>query len=258
MQLRKSEQMGITTPYFRICRPFVDGSYLRNTNDTYIRDRRYTEETDRVDSIRGYYQLEKQLLRICDFVEPADPNVNCYSHELYALLLRASTEFESNARAILSANGYKKSGNWNVADYYKINAAARLAEYTVTLPIWTGSYRRIQPFSSWASGPSLAWYQDYNGVKHNRASAFPRASLGNVVTAVAAVFTIVFAQFNILAFDPYRIVDMFSENNGVLSHDSCLLHIELPTSWPSVESYDFDWNSLAGVRAPFQQYLFRL
>ena len=182
--------------------------------------------------------------------------MKCYSHQLYALLLRASTEFESNARAILSANGYKKSGNWNVNDYHKINAAMRLAEYTVTLPIWTGSHRRIQPFSPWASSPSLAWYQSYNTVKHNRASAFPSASLGNAVTAVAAVFAIVFAQFHILAFDPHHTVDMYSENNGALSHDSCLLHIEPPTSWPLVQSYDFDWDSLAGVQAPFQQYPF--
>ncbi len=248
--------MGIATPYFRICRSFTDGSYLRSIDDTYIRDPRYAKEADRVDSIRGYHQLEKDLLRICDFVEPADLNVNCYSHQLYALLLRASTEFESNARAILSANGYRKSGNWNVSDYYKINAATRLAEYTVTLPIWTGSHRRIQPFSQWTSSPPLAWYQSYNTVKHNRASSFSSASLGNAVTAVAAVFAIVFAQFNILAFDPHHIGDMHLEDKGVLSHGSCLLHLEPPSSWPSVESYDFDWDSSTGVQAPFQQYPF--
>lgn len=249
--------MGIAAPYFRICRPFVGGDYFRSTiYDSYFLDRRYAAETDRVDSIRGYHQLEKNLLRICDFIEPADPNVDCYSHEIYALLLRASTEFESNARAILSANVYKKPGNWNVSDYYKINAATRLAEYAVTLPIWTGRFRRIQPFSSWASGPSLAWYQDYNEVKHNRASAFKSASLGNAVTAVAAVFAIVFAQFNVLAFDPHHIVGMYSQDNGLLSHDSCLLHAELPTSWSSSESYDFDWDSLGAVSEPLQQYRF--
>jgi hypothetical protein len=115
--------MGITAPYFRICRPFIDGSYLGSINDTYIRDPRYA--TDRVDLIRGYHLLEKELLRICDFVGPADANVSCYSHQLFALLLRASSEFEANARAILTANGYRKSGNWNVADYYRINAAMR-------------------------------------------------------------------------------------------------------------------------------------
>lgn len=246
--------MGITKPYVRICRPFTDGSYLRNINDTYIRDQRYA--TDSTDLIRGYHQLEKELLRICDFVEPADANVGCYSHQLYALLLRASTEFEANAKAILTANGYSSSRNWNVNDYHKINAATRLSEYTVTLPMWTGSHRRMQPFSQWASGSTLAWYRDSNAVKHNRASAFPSASLGNAVTAVTAVFAIVFAQFHIFAFDPHHVVDHLSKINGVLSHDSCLLHVELPTSWTSEEHYDFAWKSLAGTREPFLQYPF--
>jgi hypothetical protein len=67
--------MGVTTPYFRIRRPFTDGSYLISINDTNIRDPRYA--TDRVDLIRGYHLLEKELLRICDFVEPADANMSC-------------------------------------------------------------------------------------------------------------------------------------------------------------------------------------
>lgn len=246
--------LGLKTPYFRICRPFTDGHYIRSIDNTYIRDPRYA--SDSVDLIRGYHQLEKALLRICDFVEPTDTNINCYSHELYALLLRASTEFEANAKAILIANGYSKSGNWNVTDYHKINAATRLAEYAVTFPIWTGSHQRIQPFLDWASGPSLTWYQSYNTVKHNRAFAFSSASLGNVVTAVAAVFAIVFAQFHILAFDPNHTVEWNSEYNGVLSHDSCLLHIELPTVWQPTEYYDFDWHLLAGTQMPFQQYPF--
>jgi len=54
--------MGITAPYFRICRPFIDGSYLGSINDTYIRDPRYA--TDRVDLIRGYHLLEKELAAV--------------------------------------------------------------------------------------------------------------------------------------------------------------------------------------------------
>jgi len=198
--------LGITTPYFRICRPFISGSYIESTNNSYICDTRYANNS--VDLIRGYHQLEKELLRICDFIEPADANINCYSYQLYALLLRASTEFEANAKAILIANGYKNSRNLNIKDYHKLNAATRLAEYTVTFPIWDGIHRKIQPFSEWVSGESLTWYQGYNTVKHNRASKFSLASLGNVFKAVAAVYAIVFAQFQILTFNPHHIVEV--------------------------------------------------
>jgi hypothetical protein len=246
--------LAITKPYFRICRPLVNGYYIQSVDNTYIRDARYAN--DSVDLIRGYHQLEKELLRICDFIEPADANIDCYSHQLYALLLRASTEFEANARAILTANGYSRPGNWNVTDYYKLNAATRLAEYSVTLPIWAGSHRKVQPFAEWSSGPSLTWYQNYNRVKHNRASAFLSASLGNAVTAVAAVFAIVFAQFHVLSFDPHHVVSSLSDDNGILSHDLCLLHVELPGTWAPNECYDFDWRSLVAAPMPFQQYSF--
>src|SRR5205807_1565589 len=95
-----------------------------------------------------------QLLRIFDYVEPADSNRNCFSHELYALLLRACTEFEANAKGILDANGYARTGNLNVRDYYLLNAATKLSEYIVSLPIWAGVDRTIKPFAEWSVGDS--------------------------------------------------------------------------------------------------------
>ena len=173
------------------------------------------------------------------------------------MLVLASTEFEANAKSILTINGYSEAGNWNISDYYKLNSVMRLSEYIITIPIWDGNYRTIQPFAQWKSSHSLAWYQDYNKVKHNRASAFSSASFGNAVTAVAAVFTIVFAQFYILAFDPHHTVEFYSSSDNILSHNSCLLYVELPTSWTLAEQYDFDWQTLLVTDPlPFQKYPF--
>ena len=246
--------MGIPNPYFRICRPFVDMEYLRTIDSTYLLDSRYA--SDRVDLIRGYHLLEKELLRIFDYVEPADSNRSCFSHELYSLLLRACTEFEANAKGILTANGYARTGNWNVRDYYLLNAASKLSEYTVSVAIWAGVDKTFNPFAEWSAGQSLSWYQDYNTVKHNRAADFPAASLENVVTGVAAAFVIVFSQFNIFAFDPHHIVDSHSSEDDVLSHDSSILHVTLPSAWTVNERYDFDWTTLQRENAPFRQYAF--
>ena len=62
----------------------------------YVLDPRYARNA--IDLIRGYHLLERELFRLFDFVEPADANLQCYSHQLYAILLRASTEFEANAK----------------------------------------------------------------------------------------------------------------------------------------------------------------
>lgn len=248
--------MAIHKPYRRICRPFINGYYITDFKTTYFVDPRNARDSS--DLIRGYHLLEKELYQIFEYVEPTDANLKCYSHQIYALLLRASTEFEANARAILNANGYPARGNWNITDYYKVNAATRLSEYSVTIPIWKGASKTLQPLKDWASGHSLTWYQNYNLAKHDRAANFVHASIENAIHAVGSVFCILFSQFHIFAFDPYHPIEMFSigDDDKLWSHDACLLAIEPPSSWQPHEKYDFDWSILRCDADPFQNYVF--
>ena len=96
--------MSIAKPYYRIWRPFPNDDLFEND---YALDPR--NAADAIDLIRGYHLLEEELFRLFDFIEPADANLSAYSHQLYALLLRASTEFEANAKGILRANGYARA-----------------------------------------------------------------------------------------------------------------------------------------------------
>lgn len=247
--------MTIKRPYFRICRPDNWGNYDLPNEAYYPLDLRYA--SDRTNFVRAYHLLEQDLIRIFEYVEPADENLGTYSHQLYALLLRACTEFESNARAILQANGYSRAGNWTVTDYCKINAATRLSEYTLTLPMWNGAAKTVRPFEDWADGMQpLAWYQAYNAVKHNRSGNFPSASLDNVVKAVAAVFATLFAQFHVYAFDPHRAVNSFSMDEKTYSHDKCIWAVEPPSQWPHNECYDIEWALLKDTPNPFDPFPF--
>lgn len=241
--------MTIAQPYYRIWRPFQNNDFFQND---YVLDTRYAR--DAIDFIRGYHLLERDLFRLFDFVEPADANLSCYSHQLYELLLRASTEFEANAKAILQANGYTR-GHLNVNDYYKLQPATRLAEYAITIPIWRGN-RVFHPFDEWGTRASLSWYQAYNRVKHNRSEHFESASLENAVKAITAVFAIVFAQFGIATFDPYHEVGSFQWDGTLLSHSACLLSLEPSGTWIPAEHYDFDWETLKLTASPFQRYVF--
>jgi hypothetical protein len=227
---------------------------VHNTERTYLRDPRFA--SDATDYVRAYRLLENHLLSTFDYVEPSDDNLRTYSHQLYQLLLRACTEFEANAKAILRANGYSKGGNLNITDYFKVERACHLSEYVIKIPVWKGKNNLIQPFKQWQSAHFLTWYQDYNHVKHDRSANFPLANLDNVLNAVSAVLIILFAQFNILVFDPYHVVDMYSEENGWFSHKGCFLHIELPKDWTEAERYDFDWEQLKSQVDPFQSYSF--
>jgi hypothetical protein len=65
----------------------------------------------------------------------------------------------------------------------------RLAEVDVGIQQWRPRPRYVTPFAAWASGgPSPAWYDAYNAVKHSRRVRFADASLLNAVTAAAGVF----------------------------------------------------------------------
>lgn len=247
--------MAIHKPYRRISRPFVNGHYITNSETNYPIDKRYAADSNNL--IRGYHLLEKELYKIFDFVEPTDANLKCYSHQIYALLLRASTEFEANARAILTSNGYVKPENLNITDYFKVNGALRLSEYSITIPIWNGINKTFKPLEEWSSGHKLTWYQNYNAIKHNRSENFANASIENAIKAVGSVFCILFAQFNILSFDPNHPIEMFSigEGDNFWSHDACFLAVE-PPKWHFDEKYDFEWSILRHEADPFQDYSF--
>jgi hypothetical protein len=94
--------MGIQRPYYRIVRPFLgDASCLDSVygydyrwDDDFPADPRYAN--DRLELWRAYMLLEKDLLRLFEYVEPTDNNIQTYSHRTYELFLRAATEFETN------------------------------------------------------------------------------------------------------------------------------------------------------------------
>ena len=197
-------------------------------------------------------------MKLFSFIEPADANLSTYSHRLYELLLRASTEFEANARAVLTANGYLKKGRWNIFDYAKLEPACRLSAFATALPVWRGSASVRRPFSVWAKNlsVSLPWYTDYNSVKHDRPMEFEKATLGNVIDAVSGVFIILFAQFHTVVCNPYGNLIFYSTTpSGGLTHPNSFFQINLP-SWEPDNSYDFEWKKLRATTDPIAKYPF--
>lgn len=253
--------MKLTQPYKRIIRPFsLQDDYVHGYSDqrTYIADDRYAN--DRFEIIRAYHILEKDMISLFEYIEPTDANLSTYSYRTYELFLRASTEFELNAKKILMANGYSKTGNWNVTDYYKINAATRLSEYRLFINIWGNGKKEINPFIEWSSTHSLIWYQDYNSVKHNRHEQFAKASLGNLLKAVSAVFSVIFAQFHMFLFTQYQPTMSYhsDDESFELSSENTLFSIVLPMTWTNEEMYDFQWETLRQNSNPFRNFPFEI
>jgi len=250
----------IDKPYRRIIRPFErlkDGSCAykqAGVDDNYYMDSDYAP--NRVELVRAYSIIERDLVRLFEYIEPADKNRETYSHRLYELLLRASTEFEANCKGILGANDYNCPRDFNICDYHKTNEASRLSEYEVRVSVWRGAPKVFRPLDKWSVGRSLVWYQAYNCVKHDRSRSFQKANLENVLSAVAGVLVVLFSQFYVLCFRAHAHVGLYHLGDGWFSHEDSIFAIKPPTTWTETDFYRFDWSVLQGQRDRFAAYPF--
>lgn len=232
--------------------------YFEWGDPNYIEDERYC--IDMMESIRAYNIIEKDLIDILDYIEPSVDNFNTYSHRVYELLLRVCTEFESNAKKILLENWYIKKGELNIEDYYKINNATKLSEYTFYLNTSSTKTRlTLSPFSEWTTNHSLKWYKNYNLVKHNRYSEFRNANLGNLLNATSWLFWILFSQFYTFSFSRNLPLISWYQNNRSTKEEGSASHlfsVVMPQSWKEEEMYWFDWTLIKGSENPTENFQF--
>ncbi|UPK05922.1 hypothetical protein [Bradyrhizobium sp. 170] len=138
------------------------------------------------------HALIQQLEQICRVVQQMEANFKAYGHEMRNVLILACTELESQWKAILGAH---KAPAENTTHYVKLCSAMKLAEYAVEFPYYPWMTER-RPFVGWRHGTKdLPWYGAYNGVKHNRDSNFPQASLDAAFDALTAFFIMLCAQY---------------------------------------------------------------
>lgn len=256
--------MGIDKPFFRVAR-------IENREDThegYMLDARYAN--DRVSLCQAYKLIVNDLEKLFEYVEPCNSNLSVFSHRIYELLLRASTEFENNCKQILLANGYPVNPqHMHITDYYYLEQVYKLSEYEVLFDTWTpsetclDSYIKLKPFEQFNNEkPKLQWYEAYNQVKHNRNKEFfKEASLNNMINAVAALFVILFCQFGINIFTNKRKKDS-EEDAGFIHTEGSIFGIKVP-KWPDKDKYSLNKNIVITkaewetIPDPFRKFIFK-
>ncbi|BAL07787.1 MULTISPECIES: hypothetical protein [Bradyrhizobium] len=246
--------MAITKPYKRTVRQLADGSYQNSGNGQYIRHAEHAQSPQHY--LRAFQIVQKDLIELFDYIEPADANLLCYSHRILELHARCCFEIEANCAAILRENGYARSGDWTMRDYRKINASHRMSSYEVKLPAWSGNQDTFKPFQNWSGHEQLPWYQAYNRVKHSRHAHFTDANLGNLVEAACALAAIFSAQFINEDGLPDHLVAESSRSDGFDFASGHYFLIKFPNDWPMEERYDFDWQTLKTEPEPFQAYTY--
>lgn len=234
-------------PYYRIFRPGV-------SPETYIDEPQ--NASNRLQLSRSYLLLEEELKTIFNYIEPCDENLETYSMQLYALLLRACTEVELNCKLILQANHQPPNRrHYTMYDYKKIEQSSKLSKYIVKLR-WRKSQgdtidytpSEFHPFEEFGMNDahSPSWYQAYNAVKHNREQKFENANLCNCLNAIAGVLVLLYSQFGPMC------IETFGSNLPWINWDNLYLDpidanilFELVppdlSEWPEEEQYGFNW-----------------
>ncbi len=243
--------MGLSKPYRRTCRQFVDGTYANGGQSAYINDGEYAVNPGKY--TRPFFIIQKDLQNLFDFIEPSDINSICYSYRIHELFLRTCIEIEANCKAILRENGYLRKGNWNICDYKKIEFSHKLSSYEVEVPDWEGLKNIRRPNLAWEGSNqdsdkcALPWYRAYNSVKHDRQEDFHQANLDNLIDAVCALMAILAAQFYTVDFQSsisYRVVA--GPDDGFETAIGKYFRVKFP-EWNESDQYGFkiaDWQNL--------------
>lgn len=254
--------MSIGKPYYRI---FRYNKYGFKYDTPYTVDNRNI--LDWSSPIMAFDLIIEDFKTICKYIDPCDENFYVHSHRLYELFIRICTEMESSMKAILKANGYKKTykkgktiddNKWNIEDYKLLEPILKLSDYKVLINFWNGGRGgECSPFNNLAKGKTnkLVWYMDYNQVKHNRAERFNLANLENVIDSLCGLFVVLFSQYGPQVFSPYQQVTTYdiSSDNVISGSDTTIFSIK-PPEWAENEKYEFDWESLSKQKNPFQTF----
>jgi len=221
-----------------------------------------------------YKMLQMQVIDTFQYVEPDQVNLNVFSLRYHQLFSNICAEIETNFRGILKANGYTrgKEEAWNMKDdFFKTNPALKLHEYKIKSSYYEKIYSTYigQPFAKW--NPSkyplfddpnyfpLNWYQDHNAVKHHRSTDFDKANLKNVLTALAGLYILLYAQFGyFVEIISHRQtgINFFKPRKDYISNNEMGFLLEHEPSWNDDEKYEFDWDSLQMDNSPYDMYPF--
>ena len=138
---------------------------------------------------RYYLLLEKKFTDTLNYVELAKENFPTYSVEYAHQLLAIGSELDTFFKIYC---GFNLNDRKNIVNYtrYIMSDYPEITEQEVVI---YNTDIVLTPYEEWSrwnpQDPKnlLSWWKSYNDVKHNRQANITKASMENVVTALAAL-----------------------------------------------------------------------
>lgn len=135
-----------------------------------------------------YLTLEGDLSNTSRYIEPAGQE-NVHSFEFAKILILACTEIESVLKAICrELTRTEPEGNIGCYKEVILGYYPKIINATITI---SRLGRNLEPFYGWDVG-KLKWWSAYQEVKHSRGKHFEQASYINAVSAIAALYILIF------------------------------------------------------------------
>lgn len=170
---------------------------------------------------RYYLLLEKKFIDTLNYVELAEENFSTYSVEYAHQLLTIGSELDTFFKIYC---GFNLNDQKNIVDYTRYI----MSDYPQITTQSTGIYNTeitLTPYEEWSRWDSrsrnlLNWWKAYNSVKHNRQENIKKASMGNVITSLAAL--------NIIEMKYLQIITKENKEFNKPENSSCLFEL---TDW---------------------------
>jgi hypothetical protein len=144
-----------------------------------------------------FEQLEEELCELSFSIAFSDTHLCVYSARLADLLLRSCEECENVGKALCNEKDLVASGT-DVAHFNFPQIGMAICshicihgkELVIIWPYQTLTRTTIKPFDSWRrrNNPNPAWFDAYNGVKHDRITRATDAKLDHVINALGGLF----------------------------------------------------------------------
>lgn len=146
-----------------------------------------------------YQNLERAVEQLTFAIHFDDDQLSVYSSEIIDLILRAAAEVESIAKDLYRLNGGPETDPKKI--YFDTTAMTYLdglwnlppKVVVLSSPNMFQSQRELTPLRHNAKGrfgPTWAWNQAYQALKHNRAESMSEGTIGNLVEIMAALYVL--------------------------------------------------------------------
>lgn len=175
-----------------------------------------------------YLMLEEDFRKIIRFVELDPSNFNTFSVEFSKQLQSICSEFDVICKSICKYYDSRSTAS-NIVHYTEIilNQLPDITNSEISIIGIDGF--TLKALELWTQTPyqSPNWWKEYNDVKHNRFENFKKANLGNVIYALAALYTL---ELNLLKLIctrdedthdiPHKASDLFKLNGWTTTTNS--------------------------------------